>query len=153
VISGAFPMRPWFYSPFKGEKEGMSRAKAHWNFIQSSTCMAMERTFGILKGRWRILLKQIDMPLKHIPDLVTACICLHNLCIIYGNNFDMKWVEEVEKLLEAERNDHFGQLKSVDIFHSALEGIQLMRELQGLQGIRTIPEENDNEEEGDLFNT
>jgi hypothetical protein len=41
----------------------------------------------------------------------------------------------------------------VDIFHSALEGIQLMRELQGLQGIRTIPEENDNEEEGDLFNT
>jgi hypothetical protein len=65
----------------------------------------------------------------------------------------MKWDEEAEKLLEAERNDHFGQLKSVDIFHSTLEGIQLMRELQGLQGIRTIPEENDNEEEGDLFNT
>jgi hypothetical protein len=41
----------------------------------------------------------------------------------------------------------------VDIFHSAVEGIQLMRELQGLQGIRTIPEEYDNEEEGDLFNT
>jgi hypothetical protein len=164
VISGAFlaykligdvayPMKPWFYSPFKGEKEGMSRAKAHWNFIQSSTRMAVERAFGILKGRWRIILKRIDMPLKHVPDLVTVCICLHNLCIIHGDNFDMKWVEKAQKLLEAERNDHFGQLKSVDIFHSAFEGIQLMRESQGLQGIRTIPEENDNEEEGDLFNT
>jgi hypothetical protein len=119
VISGAFlpykligdaayPMRPWFYSPFKGEKEGMSRAKAHWNFIQSSTRMAVERAFGILKGRWRILLKQIDMPLKHVPDFVTACICLHNLCFIHGDNFDMKWAEEAQKLLEAKRNNHFG---------------------------------------------
>jgi hypothetical protein len=41
----------------------------------------------------------------------------------------MKWAKEAQKLLEAERNDHFGQLKSMDIFHSALEGIQLMREL------------------------
>ena len=43
------PMWPWFYSPFKGEKNGLRRRKAHWNFIQSSTRMAMERAFGILK--------------------------------------------------------------------------------------------------------
>jgi hypothetical protein len=84
---------------------------------------------------------------------VTTCICLHNLCIIHGNKFNMKWVEKAQKLLEIERNDHFGQLKSMDIFHSTLEGIQLMRKLQGLQEIRTISEENDNEEEGELFNT
>jgi hypothetical protein len=57
IGDAAYPMRLWFYSPFKGEKEGMSRAKAHWNFIQYSTCMALERTFRILKERWRILLK------------------------------------------------------------------------------------------------
>jgi hypothetical protein len=65
----------------------------------------------------------------------------------------MKWAEEAQKLLETEMNDHFGQLKSMEIFHSTLESIQLMRELQDLQEIRTIPEENDNEEEGELFNT
>jgi hypothetical protein len=43
------------------------------------------------------------MPLKHVPDLVTACICLHNLCIIHGDNFDIKWVEEAQKLLETEK--------------------------------------------------
>ena len=46
----AYPMRPWFYSSFRGEKKGISRIKAHWNFIQSSTYMAVERAFGILKG-------------------------------------------------------------------------------------------------------
>ena len=59
----AYPMRPWFYSSFKGEKDGLPRAKAHWNFIQSSTKMVVERAFGILKRRWRIMLKRIDMPL------------------------------------------------------------------------------------------
>jgi hypothetical protein len=34
-------MRSYFYSPFKGEKEGLPREKAHWNFIQSSTQMAV----------------------------------------------------------------------------------------------------------------
>jgi hypothetical protein len=111
VISGAFlpyklikdftyPMRPWIYSPFKEEKEEMSKAKAHSNFIQSSTYMVVERAFGILKGQWRILLKQIDMPLKHIPDLVIACICLHKLCIIHSDKFVMKWAKEAQKLLE-----------------------------------------------------
>jgi len=81
-------MRPWFYSPFKGAKEDLSREKAHWNFIQSSTQMAVERAFGILKGRWRILLEKIDMPLRNIPDIVIACLYLYNLYIIHGEEFD-----------------------------------------------------------------
>jgi hypothetical protein len=28
-----YPMCPWFYSPFKGKKNGLSPKKAHWNFI------------------------------------------------------------------------------------------------------------------------
>ena len=59
----AYPMRPWIYSPFKGEKDELPRIKTHWNFIQSLTKMAVERAFDILKGRWRIILKRFDMPL------------------------------------------------------------------------------------------
>jgi hypothetical protein len=58
--------------------------------------MAVERAFGILKGRWRILLKRIDMPLRHIPNVITACICLHNLCIIHRDEFDIEWAKEGE---------------------------------------------------------
>jgi hypothetical protein len=46
-----YPMQLWFYSPFKGEKDGLSRYKSHWNFIQFSTRMSMESTFGMLEGR------------------------------------------------------------------------------------------------------
>jgi hypothetical protein len=58
--------------------------------------MAIERTFGILKGRWRILLKKIDMPFHHLPNIVIATLCLHNLCIIHGDAFDMDWAREAK---------------------------------------------------------
>lgn len=87
IVDVAYPMRPWFYSPFKGKREGFPREKAHWNFIQSSTRMAVERAFGILKGRWRILLKRIDMPLPNVHDIVTTSLCLHNLCILEHDEF------------------------------------------------------------------
>jgi hypothetical protein len=51
-----YPM--WFYSPFKGEKDGLSRSNSHWNFIQSSTRMSMENTFGMLKGRLKNFTKK-----------------------------------------------------------------------------------------------
>jgi hypothetical protein len=36
IEKATYPMKPWFYSPFKGEKKGLPRAKTYWNFIQSS---------------------------------------------------------------------------------------------------------------------
>ena len=39
----AYPIRPWFYSAFEVEKEGLPRTKCYMNFIQSSTKMAVER--------------------------------------------------------------------------------------------------------------
>lgn len=59
----------------------------------------MEKAFGIFKGRWRILLKRIDMPLRHVLDVVAACICLHNLCIIHKDKFDEEWTQEAERLM------------------------------------------------------
>jgi hypothetical protein len=57
LIKDVYPMRPWFYSPFKGEKDGEPKYKRHWNFIQFNTKMLVERVFGILKGRFKILQK------------------------------------------------------------------------------------------------
>jgi hypothetical protein len=48
------------------------------------------------------------MLLKYVPNLIIACICLHNLYIIHGDKFDIKLVENAQKLLETEKNDHFG---------------------------------------------
>ena len=63
-------------APYKGHKDGFSREEYHWNYVQNSTRMCVERAFGMLKGRWRILLKQMDVHLKSVPELVTMCLIL-----------------------------------------------------------------------------
>ena len=72
--------------------------------------MAVERAFGILKGRWRILLKNVDVQLENVPDIVTACICLHNLCLIHSDGFDMQWAKQAKEEMEWTRIRVFGKL-------------------------------------------
>jgi hypothetical protein len=59
--------------------------------------MSTEKKFGILKRRFIISLKRVDMPLRHMLDLVMACICLHNMCIANFDGFDMDWALEVQR--------------------------------------------------------
>jgi len=89
IVNVIYSMWPWFFSTFKAEKDGLPKYKAHWHFIQFNTRMSMERTFGMLKGKFKILPKIVDIPLCHMPDLVLACICLHNMCIASLDGFDM----------------------------------------------------------------
>ena len=95
VGDATYPCRPWMLAPFKGHKDGLSPEEYHWNYVQSSTRMCIERAFGMLKGRWRILLKRLDVQLRNVPDLVSACLILHNMCIISGDDFwKTEWMQE-----------------------------------------------------------
>ena len=81
-------MRSWSYFLFKSEEDGLSKAKSYWNFIESSTKMTVKFFFGILKRMRKILLNVIDKLLRHVLNMVSTCICFHNLCIIHCNKFD-----------------------------------------------------------------
>ena len=49
----------------------------------------------MLKGRCRILLKRMNVHLKNVPDMVSTCLVLHNMCIIFGDTFwREKWIRE-----------------------------------------------------------
>jgi hypothetical protein len=88
--------------------------------------MPIERVFGMLKGRFRILLKRINNPLCRMLDLVMACICLHNMCIANSNGFDMDWALEAQRKAQAETNSTFGNIKRVDLFKVAKKTIKQM---------------------------
>jgi hypothetical protein len=105
VGDAAYPCRPWMMALFKGHKDGFSCEEYHWNFAQSRTRMCLERAFGMLKGRWRILLKMIDVHLRNVPDLVLTCLVLHNMCIIFGDSF---WKNEwmLEETNEVKQECH-----------------------------------------------
>lgn len=48
----------------------------------------IERAFGLLKGRWRLLLKKIEQRQTTVPRSVTAACVLHKFCIMQGDAFD-----------------------------------------------------------------
>lgn len=75
-------MRPWIYCLFKGVNVALSEKKKKWNFIQPSTRMCVKRAFGILKGIWRMIMKQSNVHLKNMSDIVATCIILSNLCFM-----------------------------------------------------------------------
>lgn len=57
VGDAAYSCRPWMLAPFKSYKDVLTREEYHWNYVQSLMRMSVKQAFGMLKGRWRILLK------------------------------------------------------------------------------------------------
>jgi hypothetical protein len=56
--------------------------------------MYIEQAFGILKGRWKIIMKQFDVLLRMVHDIVCTCIVLHNLYITIKDSFYKTWIDE-----------------------------------------------------------
>jgi len=127
-----YPIRPWFWCPFKGGNSELSPKKMHWDFIQSSTRMAIEKAFDMLKGRWKILFKRVDPPLSHVPNLIIVCLSLHNSCIIHKDNFNMQWVEEAICEMEHMKEEVFRNLKETNVYHITEQAIQDMKWLGNL---------------------
>ena len=50
--------------------------------------VSVECAFGILKGHWRILQKQLDSDIAFTNQIVIACCILHNFCIEGGDLWD-----------------------------------------------------------------
>ena len=87
-------MKPYAVTPHT------TSTQKNFNYRQSRARMVVENAFGRLKGRWRCLLKWMDFALENVPNIVAACIILHNLCEMYGDHFQSEW--EVNEHTEAE---------------------------------------------------
>ena len=42
--------------------------------------MSLERAFGLLKARWRCLLKRLDNQIENISEVIISWFSLHNFC-------------------------------------------------------------------------
>lgn len=98
-ISGdsGYPLRPWLINPYLPEP-APETPEARFNVRMRQIRVLIERCFGLLKNRFRCLLK--DRVLHYAPitvaRIVTACSVLHNICV--ENNVplidDEEWVNE-----------------------------------------------------------
>ena len=68
VIIGdaAYPLLEWLMKPY-ADNDQLTPIQRAFNNNLSSTRMAVEIAFGRLKGRWRILLKRLDMKTQNVP--------------------------------------------------------------------------------------
>ncbi len=112
--------------------------------------MTIEITFGILKGRWKILLKRIDMPLYHLLDIVIITFCLHNLCIIHNDAFNMDWERKAKMEMKIEANGKLNDFQNKNIFHITCNAIKQMKGLQTIMIIEDVEDNplNSNDNEG-----
>ena len=81
IGDAAYPLSETMITPFRRTGVPFTAEQTNFNFKHSSTRMCIERTFGILKGRFRRLkfinVRKVDQACKII---IVACI-LHNICL------------------------------------------------------------------------
>ena len=74
--------------PVIKDNEALNGGQKKFNKELSKAQMVSEHAFGLLKGRWRALLKCLDEDHWRIPNTIIACCVPHNICIIRGEEFD-----------------------------------------------------------------
>ena len=63
-------------------------------------------------------------------DIITASLCLYNLCILENDNFDMDWTRSAEEKLQREANMALGRMHERDRFMSMESSLKEVKELQ-----------------------
>lgn len=99
--------------PYRDNGHLTDRQK-NYNFCHASARMAIERAFGLLKGRFRSLLTVLDMGrVDLIPEFILACCVLHNICLLQQDELPVLEVEFSENGYNnnRRRDQHVGSTK------------------------------------------
>ena len=87
IGDAAFPLTPNLIVPYD-ISPSMDRVNKQFNFVHSSTRMAVERAFGILKNRFRCLHLGFNIKPQRAIKTICACVILHNLSLQSGDLFE-----------------------------------------------------------------
>ncbi|KAJ8913917.1 hypothetical protein NQ315_005715 [Exocentrus adspersus] len=93
-----YPLRLWHITPFLNPLPGSPEER--FNNAQTSIRSIIERCNGLLKNRFRCLIK--DRVLHYRPEIasliINTCVVLHNMCIT--NNIELLLDHDEEEILD-----------------------------------------------------
>ncbi|CAH2101936.1 unnamed protein product [Euphydryas editha] len=102
-----YPLRPWLHTPILEPQPG---SEENYNKAFKSARSTIERCNGVLKSRFRCLLK--DRVLHYLPEkatqIINSCCVLHNMCINSNIN-----IEEDSSVEEDESEMDFGVFDTI----------------------------------------
>ena len=89
LVDSGYPNRTGYLAPFKGSTYHLPEFRLRrqrapqgkfeiFNFLHSSLRNVIERAFGVLKQKWRILKAMPSFPLRTQKHIIVACMALHN---------------------------------------------------------------------------
>jgi hypothetical protein len=87
LVDSGYPNSPGYLAPYKSTRyhvpewrqgAGPQGKNEVFNFHHASLRNVIERTFGVLKMKWRILLELTSFPEKKQSKIIMACMALHN---------------------------------------------------------------------------
>ena len=87
LVDSGYPNKKGYLAPYKGQRYHVSEwqhgrtpvgFKEVFNNAHSSLRNVIERSFGILKMKWRILLKMPKYSVNKQSKIIVACMVLHN---------------------------------------------------------------------------
>ncbi|XP_054746455.1 putative nuclease HARBI1 [Anastrepha obliqua] len=101
-----YPFEPWCITPYRNAFDGSS--EAIFNDIHSKARCIIERSIGILKGRWRILgygKRARYYPTK-VARFANVCAALHNVCIKFKINNPQNYDSDHSLEIDAGEANH-----------------------------------------------
>lgn len=109
IGDSGYPLQPWLMTPFHNPAQNSPESRFNDAHIRTRNCI--ERCNGVLKSRFRCLLK--ERVLRYSPErvgkIVNSCAILHNMCVAANLELD-------EEVIEDDVNDDVYQNGLQDIF-------------------------------------
>jgi hypothetical protein len=87
LVDSGYPNKKGYLAPYKGQRYHVPEwqhghhpvgLKEVFNYHHASLRNMIERSFGVLKMKWRILLQIPSFSVRKQSKIITACMALHN---------------------------------------------------------------------------
>jgi hypothetical protein len=88
VGDSAFPLHSWLMKPYTHAV--LPPKQRNLNYCLSRAQMVTEGAYGLLKGRWRVLLRKCESTAEEVKIATLACIVLHNICLEHEDTISTK---------------------------------------------------------------
>lgn len=104
----AYPLKKYLITPYR-DYGNLSQKQKNFNYKFSVCRVKIENAFGLLKARFRQLMRLDFHTVQRCCKFIIACCTLHNLCILHNDLLEeidiMEQFQNIENDLEEYRDN------------------------------------------------